>query len=94
LTRSLRFELVDTPLKVTSIDPGMVETEFSIVRFQGDVEKAASVYKGLDPLTAQDIAETVTFAASRPDNVQVASMIVFATNQAAATTVYRDPSKM
>lgn len=67
----------------------MVETEFSIVRFGGDKGRADLVYKGVDPLKAIDIAECVAFAASRPSNVQVASMIVFATNQAAATTVFR-----
>jgi 3-hydroxy acid dehydrogenase/malonic semialdehyde reductase len=89
ITRSLRFELVHTQLRVTSIDPGLVETEFSVIRFSGDVDRAKSVYKGLVPLSGLDIAETVVFAASRPAHVQIASMIVFPTNQAAATSVSR-----
>ena len=91
ITRSLRMELVNTPINVSSIDPGLVETEFSVVRFRGDKLRADAVYKGLRPLTGVDIAETVVFVAGRPPHVQIASMVVFPTNQAAATTVYRAP---
>jgi 3-hydroxy acid dehydrogenase/malonic semialdehyde reductase len=89
ITKSLRHELINTPINVISIEPGLVETEFSIVRFRGDKDRADSVYKGLDPLTGQDIAETVCFSTSRAPHVQIASMVVFPTAQAAATTVYR-----
>jgi NADP-dependent 3-hydroxy acid dehydrogenase YdfG len=89
LTRTLRMELMDTQINVTSIDPGMVETEFSLVRFGGDKEKAANVYKGVEPLTGQDVAEAIVFAASRRPNVQIASMTIFPTAQSGATSVYR-----
>ena len=72
ITKATRMELVDTPIRVTSISPGLVETEFSVVRFSGDSDRAASVYKGLEPLTGDDVAETVVFSASRPPHVQVA----------------------
>eukprot|EP00842_Homolaphlyctis_polyrhiza_P005329 jgi/Hompol1/5798/HPOL_004716-RA len=89
ITRSLRHELIATNVNVASIDPGMVETNFSVVRFGGDQARADSVYKGVKPLTGQDIAETVVFTASRPPHVQIASMVVFHSAQAAATTVHR-----
>ncbi|KAJ3101505.1 hypothetical protein HDU97_001320 [Phlyctochytrium planicorne] len=94
LTRTLRLELVETGINVSSVDPGMVETEFSIVRFGGDKEKADRdlvVYAGLDPLTGQDIAETIAFIASRPPHVNVANVLIVPTFQAEVTKVYRRP---
>lgn len=90
LTKSLRMDLVSTPLRVTAISPGLVDTEFSLVRFKGDSKKAEAVYQGLEALVADDIAEAVVFAASRPDHVQIADMIIFPTQQAAATVVHRE----
>ncbi|KAI9227696.1 MAG: short-chain dehydrogenase [Piptocephalis tieghemiana] len=81
LSQSLRHELVNTPIRVTEIQPGMVETEFSLVRFKGDAERASKTYEGLNPLNGDDIAETVIFAASRPPNVTVAELLVMPTNQ-------------
>ena len=89
LTKGLRIDLVDTPLRVCSIDPGMVETEFSVVRFHGDEERAKKVYQGLKPLTGEDIAEAVVFVATRPPHVQVADMIIFPTAQASAMVAHR-----
>lgn len=91
ITRSLLFELMDTPIRVSQICPGMVNTEFSTVRFSGDKEKADNVYRGVDPLVGQDIAELVVFTASRPPHVNICDMLVFPTAQAAATTVHRRP---
>ncbi|KAF9092603.1 hypothetical protein BGX29_005254 [Mortierella sp. GBA35] len=91
ISKALLFETIDTAIRVSEINPGMVETEFSVVRFKGDKDKANSVYKGIQPLDGNDIAETVVFVAGRPDHVNIAEMLVFPTNQAAATTVYRKP---
>ncbi|CAO3613161.1 unnamed protein product [Mucor hiemalis] len=91
ITKSLLFELMDTPIRVSQICPGMVNTEFSTVRFKGDKGRADGVYKGVEPLVGQDIAELVTFTASRPAHVNICDMLVFPTAQAAATTVYRKP---
>jgi len=90
LTKSLRVDVVSTPLRVTAISPGLVDTEFSLVRFKGDAQKAKAVYQGLEALVAEDIAEAVIFAASRPPHVQIADMIIFPTQQAAATVVHRE----
>ncbi|CDS02742.1 hypothetical protein LRAMOSA00146 [Lichtheimia ramosa] len=89
ITTALRWELMNTPLRVSEINPGMVNTEFSTVRFRGDKEKADSVYKGFEPLVGQDIAELVTFTASRPPHVNICDMLVFPTAQADARTAHR-----
>lgn len=89
ITAGLRLDVVGTGIKVSTIDPGLVETEFSTVRFHGDEERASRVYAGVTPLTGADIAETVVWVASRPAHVQVAEVIVLAAAQASATTVYR-----
>ncbi|KAJ3114465.1 hypothetical protein HK100_001656 [Physocladia obscura] len=83
ITCTLRLELVSTKINVTSIDPRMVETEFSVVRFYGDKAKADAVYKGIEPLTGQDVAELVVFVASRKPHVNVANVLLLPTNQAA-----------
>lgn len=89
LTKGLRIDLIDTPLRVSSIDPGAVKTEFSAVRFAGDNEEAEKIYRGFDPLFGKDIAEVAAFIASRPPHVQVANVIVFATAQAGAKMAHR-----
>ncbi|KAK6391575.1 hypothetical protein LTR65_004410 [Meristemomyces frigidus] len=91
-TDAIRKELIATRIRVMEIDPGQVETEFSVVRFYGDKSKADAVYKGVDPLTPSDIAETVVFAAARPENVVIADMLIFPNHQAAATVMYRKPT--
>ncbi|CAB4384606.1 NAD(P)-binding protein [Rhizophagus irregularis] len=89
ISRTLLLELVDTPIRVTQINPGMVETEFSVIRFGGDKTRADKVYEGLQPLTGEDIAETIVFAASRPDHVNIADILIYPVNQGAVTTVHR-----
>ena len=87
LSDGLRIDLVDTPLRVTNIKPGMVETNFSVVRFRGDKERADNVYKGIKPLNGDDIAEVAYFAASAPEHMQIAEILVMPTNQATGTIV-------
>ena len=87
LSDGLRIDLVDTPLRVTNIKPGLVETNFSVVRFRGDKERADNVYKGIKALTGDDIAEVAYFAASAPEHMQVAEILVMPTNQATGTIV-------
>jgi len=89
ITVAQRKELAHTPLRVSIISPGMVETEFSVVRF-GDKSAAEAVYKGMQPLTGADIADTVVYTASRPHHVQVAEMLVFPSAQASAEVVHKN----
>lgn len=90
LTKGMRIDLLNKHIKVTAIHPGMVETEFSEVRFKGDTERAAAVYDRIAPLLAGDIAEAVWFAASRPKHVNVNDMVIMPTMQASATMAVRE----
>lgn len=89
LSDGLRIDLVDTPLRVTNIKPGMVETNFSVIRFRGDKTKADAVYNGIQPLTGDDIADVVYYAASAPAHVQIAEVLVMPTYQATGTICHR-----
>lgn len=89
LTQGMRIDLNPFGIKVTGIHPGLVETEFSLVRFKGDAEKASTVYKGIKPLTGEDIADTILYVLSTPDHVVIADMVVFPKAQASATVVKR-----
>jgi len=89
LSKGLRLDLAGTPLRVSLVDPGMVETEFSLVRFHGDGERAAKVYQGLTPLTPDDIADAVLFCAARPPHVNISELVIYPTAQASATLVHR-----
>ena len=89
LSDGLRIDLLGSGVRVVSVDPGLVATEFSEVRFRGDTDRAASVYDGLVPLTGDDVAEIVVFAATRPSHVNVAQVLVLPTDQASATHVHR-----
>ena len=89
ISRALLLELNGTGLRVCSIDPGLAETEFSLVRFKGDVERAKKPYEGIHPLTAEDIAETLVWVASRPPHVNIDELLIKPTDQAAIHKVYR-----
>lgn len=89
LNKGMRIDLLPHNIKVTAIHPGMVETEFSIVRFKGDAGRARKVYEGFEPLVAQDIADAIWFAVSRPAHVNINDMLIMPTAQAAATIVER-----
>ncbi len=88
ISEGLRLDLMGSKIRVTNIEPGMVETEFSLVRF-GDAEKAKAVYKGLTPLTAQDIAETIVWCVDRPAHVNIQEVVMFPTDQAGIASVHR-----
>ncbi len=90
ITAALRHDVLGTGVRVTSVDPGMVETEFSVVRFSGDKKAAGKVYEGFRPLRGQDIADAVVWAATRPAHVNIQEILVMPTDQAAVTTVHRD----
>jgi len=89
ISEGLKLDLLGTPIRVTEIQPGLVETEFSQVRFRGDQERAAAVYRGLTPLTAMDVAEVVLFAVTRPPHVNLSEVLLVPTDQATTTMVHR-----
>ena len=89
ITRGLRMDLVDTPIRVMQISPGMTETEFSTVRFKGDQAKADKVYQGIQALKGEDVAEAALFALTRPAHVQVGEIVLWPTSQGASTLVHR-----
>jgi 3-hydroxy acid dehydrogenase / malonic semialdehyde reductase len=88
-TYALREDLLGRPIRITTVDPGLTESEFSIVRFKGDEEKAAAVYRGVDPLRPEDIAECILFALTRPWHVNVDEIVVKARNQASGARILR-----
>jgi NADP-dependent 3-hydroxy acid dehydrogenase YdfG len=89
-TKALRLEMLGKPIRVTEIAPGIVETEFSLVRFDGDEERAAAVYEGIEPLVAEDVAELVTFTVTRPQHVDIDYVSIKPTQQATANEYYRE----
>jgi NADP-dependent 3-hydroxy acid dehydrogenase YdfG len=89
LTDVLRMELLGKPVRVTEIDPGMVATDFSLVRFDGDAERAAAVYRGVTPLRAEDIAECIVFVATRPSHVDIDQLVIRPRDQARVHLVNR-----
>ena len=89
LSDGLRIDLAHTPVRVTNLKPGLVETNFSNVRFHGDTDRASNVYKGIQPLTGDDIAGVALYAAQAPAHVQIAEVLILATHQASGSVVYR-----
>jgi 3-hydroxy acid dehydrogenase/malonic semialdehyde reductase len=89
LTKGMMIDLVDTPVRVTTVDPGLVETEFSLVRFHGDTDRASKTYEGYKPLEGRDIAEAIVWAAERPPHVQVAEIVVMPKAQAGAFVLHK-----
>ncbi len=89
ITDGLRIDLAETPVRVTLLKPGLVETRFSEVRFHGDTERAANVYKGIVPLTGDDIADAALYAVQAPAHVQIAEMLILATHQASGSVICR-----
>jgi 3-hydroxy acid dehydrogenase/malonic semialdehyde reductase len=89
LSKGMRLDLSGTGLRVSQVSPGMVETEFSLVRFRGDSERAEKVYKGFTPLSPDDIADAVVYCATRPPHVNISDMLVMPTDQASTTMVHR-----
>jgi 3-hydroxy acid dehydrogenase/malonic semialdehyde reductase len=90
-TYALREDLLGRPIRITTVDAGLVETEFSLVRFKGDAEKAAAVYEGIDAMTAEDVADCVLWALTRPWHVNVDEIVVKARNQASGGRIHREP---
>ena len=91
LTDGLRIDVANTAIRVTNLKPGLVETNFSNIRFHGDGDRAANVYKGIKPLTGDDIADVAVFAANAPAHVQIAEVLILATHQASGSVIVRKP---
>ena len=89
-TYALREDLLGRPIRITTVDPGLAETEFSVVRFKGDTARAASVYDGVDPLTAEDVADCIVFALTRPWHVNIDEIVVKARNQSSGGRIIRE----
>jgi len=89
LSDGLRIDVADTAIRVTNLKPGLVETNFSNIRFHGDNDRAANVYKGIKPLTGDDIADVAVFAANAPAHVQIAEVLILATHQASGSVIIR-----
>ena len=89
LSDGLRIDVANTAIRVTNLKPGLVETNFSNVRFRGDVDRAANVYKGIKPLTGDDIADVAVYAANAPEHVQIAEVLILATHQASGSVIVR-----
>ena len=92
LTNAMRMDLLGTPLRVSTVDPGLVETEFSIVRFHGDKARADKAYEGMTPLTPDDVADAVVYCATRPARVNIQQIVMTPTEQASTTMVHRKPA--
>jgi 3-hydroxy acid dehydrogenase / malonic semialdehyde reductase len=89
ITEGLKQDLIGTPIRVSSVDPGLVETDFSLVRFHGDTAKAEKVYEGLTPLSAMDVADVIFFCATRPAHVNINDVVLMPVDQSSATLVHR-----
>jgi len=92
LSDGLRIDVANTAIRVTNLKPGLVETNFSNIRFHGDNDRAANVYKGIKPLTGDDIADVAVYAANAPEHVQIAEVLILATHQASGSVIYRSSS--
>jgi NADP-dependent 3-hydroxy acid dehydrogenase YdfG len=91
LYEALRLDAAGTGVRFCTVDPGMVATEFSLVRFEGDQERARAVYQGMQPLTPDDVADAIRFAVTRPPHVNIGEIVLWPTDQASTTMVRRDP---
>jgi len=89
LSDGLRIDVANTAIRVTNLKPGLVETNFSNIRFHGDNNRAANVYKGIKPLTGDDIADVAVYAANAPEHVQIAEVLILATHQASGSVIVR-----
>ncbi len=94
LSEGLKLDLLGTPVRVTNIDPGLVETEFSVVRFGGDADRAKGVYQGMTPLTGDDVADVILFAVTRPPHVNISDLLLLPTDQSSMFHIHRRPESI